>query len=441
MSESSNAAASAASAASAATATTVRYRPWLLVMLAAAGTFALTMGMRQSMGLFVGSINTHTALGLGSVSLAFAFGQLWWGLTQPLAGIVADRAGPGRVLVVGVLLVALGTWLIPQMQSTAGLVFAIGVLAAGGAGMAGPSVLMAATVRLVEPARRGLATGVVNAGGSFGQFVFAPVAQAITSAAGWVAAVQTLAWITLLALPAAWVLRGTSAAEREAAAGGAGQSAAPPETTRQAIARAFADPSYRLLAAGFFVCGFHVAFLATHLPGVVESCGLPPQVGAWALAMLGLFNIVGSIGIGWAIGSGRWRLKSMLALIYTIRGVAVLVFVLAPKTTTVMLTFAAVMGLTFLSTVPPTATLVARFFGPAHLATLFGLVMVTHQVGGFLGAWAGGKAYEMSGTFDWVWYADILLAAAAALIHLPIKEARAVTSPGPATPPCPAPGR
>ncbi|MBL8343013.1 MAG: MFS transporter [Rubrivivax sp.] len=391
------------------------------------------MGARQSMGLFVGSINTHTALGLASVSLAFAFGQLWWGLTQPLAGIVADRAGPGRVLMVGVLLVALGTWLIPQMQSTAGLIFAIGVLSAGGAGMAGPSVLMAATIRLVEPARRGLATGVVNAGGSFGQFVFAPAAQAITSASGWVAAVQALALVTLLALPAAWVLRGLSAAER--AAMPPTEAAAPPETTRQAITRAFADPSYRLLATGFFVCGFHVAFLATHLPGVVESCGLPPRVGAWSLAMLGLFNIVGSIGIGWAIGRARWRLKSMLSLIYAIRGVAVLAFVLAPKTPAVMLTFAAVMGLTFLSTVPPTATLVARFFGPAHLATLFGLVMVTHQVGGFLGAWLGGKAFEAHGSYDWIWVADILLAAAAALIHLPIKEAR---GPAPAARPRPA---
>ena len=161
-------------------------RPLVLVLLAAAGIFALTMGARQSMGLFVGSINTQTGLGLASVSLAFAFGQLWWGLTQPLAGIVADRQGPGRVLVVGVVLVAVGTLLIPLMSSTAGLIFAIGVLAAGGAGMAGPSVLMAATTRLVAPDTRALATGVVNAGGSFGQFIFAPLAQTISTASGWV---------------------------------------------------------------------------------------------------------------------------------------------------------------------------------------------------------------------------------------------------------------
>ncbi len=395
-------------------------RPLLLVLLAAAGTFALTMGARQSMGLFVGGINTHTGLGLAAVSLAFAFGQLWWGLTQPLAGIVADRWGPGRVLVVGVTLVAIGTALIPFMHSTAGLIFAIGVLSAGGAGMAGPSVLMAATTRLVAADKRGLAIGVVNAGGSFGQFVFAPILQAITSAAGWMAALQAMAVITLLALPAAWALRGP------AITAAAGAAAAPRETTREAVSRALQHRSFQLLATGFFVCGFHVAFLGTHLPSVVAACGLPPEVGAWSLAMLGLFNIVGSIGIGWAIGyqNGRWRMKSLLSLIYAARGVAVLLFVLAPKTTTVMLVFAAVMGVTFLSTVPPTAGLVARFFGPAHMATLFGLVMVTHQIGGFLGAYLGGKAFEATGSYDWIWYADILLAVGAALIHLPIREER-----------------
>ena len=403
------------------------------VLLAGAGVFALTMGARQSMGLFVGSLNTSTGLGLASVSLAFAFGQLWWGLTQPFAGIVADRVGPGRVLVVGVLLVAIGTALIPYMTSTAGLIFAIGVLAAGGAGMAGPSVLMAATTRLVAPEKRALATGVVNAGGSFGQFVFAPVAQAISAAAGWAAAVQSMALFTLLALPAAWVLRGRAPAAGAATGAGApgGVATAPREGTMVAIRRAVSDRSFQLLAAGFFVCGFHVAFLATHLPGVVAACGLPPDIGAWSIAMLGLFNIVGSVGIGFLMGyrGGRWRMKSLLSLIYVIRGVAVLIFVLAPKTATVMLVFAAVMGLTFLSTVPPTAGLVAKFFGPANMATLFGLVMVTHQIGGFLGAWLGGKAFEATGSYDWMWYADIVLAVAAALIHLPIREARAQAQP------------
>ncbi|MEQ1805571.1 MAG: MFS transporter [Burkholderiaceae bacterium] len=389
----------------------------LVVLLAAAGVFALTMGTRQSMGLFLNTLNTATGLGLASISLAFGFGQLWWGLTQPFAGIVADRYGAGRVLVTGILLVALGTALIPFMTTTFGLILAIGVLAAGGAGMAGPSVLMSATTRLVAPEKRGIATGIVNAGGSFGQFVFAPIAQAITAAAGWVAAVQSLALFTLLALPAAWVLRGNS---RQLAASPAGSPVAA-KSTREAVAQALRHPGFRLLAAGFFVCGFHVAFIGTHLPGVVASCNLPPEVGAWALALLGLFNIVGSFGIGWAMG--RWRLKSLLSLLYAARGLAVLLFLVAPKTETVMLVFAAVMGLTFLSTVPPTAGLVVKFFGPSRMATLFGIVMVSHQVGGFLGAYLGGKAFEWTGSYDWMWYADIVLAVGAALIHLPIGEA------------------
>jgi predicted MFS family arabinose efflux permease len=393
-----------------------------LVLLAAGGTFALTMGARQSMGLFLGALNTHTGLGIASISLAFAFGQLWWGLTQPLAGMVADRVGAGRVLVVGVLLIAIGTALVPFMTSTAGLILAIGVLSAGGAGMAGPSVLMAATTRLMPPARRGMATGIVNAGGSFGQFVFAPIAQGVSAAAGWVAAVQTLAALSLLALPAAWVLKGNA----PHASGAATAPTAPRESTREAVRRALADPSFRLLATGFFVCGFHVAFIATHLPGVVASCQLPPAVGAWALAVIGLFNIVGSFAIGWAIGhdGGRWRMKSLLSLIYAARALAVLVFVFAPKTSSVMLVFAAVLGLTYLSTVPPTVGLVAKLFGTAHMGLLFGLVMLTHQIGGFLGAWLGGKAFEASGNYDWMWYADIVLAVGAALVHMPIKEAR-----------------
>jgi len=381
------------------------------------------MGARQSMGLFVSTLNTSTGLGIASISLAFAFGQLWWGLTQPFAGIVADRIGAGRVLFAGVLLVALGTAMVPFMTTTAGLILAIGVLAAGGAGMAGPSVLMGATVRLVPPEKRGMATGIVNAGGSFGQFVFAPIAQGVTAAAGWVASLQTLAVVSLLALPAAWVLRGNSVQAANAAAA-AGAAPVKTETTRAALARALADPSYRLLSAGFFVCGFHVAFIATHLPGVVAACQLPPAVGAWSLAVIGLFNIVGSFAMGWAVG--RWRMKSLLVLVYLTRALAVLVFMFAPKTEAVMLVFAAVIGLSYLSTVPPTAGLVAKMFGTAHMATLFGVVMLAHQIGGFLGAYMGGKAFEWTGNYDWMWYADIVLAVGAALVNLPIREARLV---------------
>ncbi len=390
-----------------------RYALWL-VLLAAAGTFALTMGTRQTMGLFLSPLNTATGLGIGSISLAFAFGQLCWGLTQPFAGAVADRIGAARVLLLGCALVAIGTFITPYMTTTAGLIFSIGILSAGGAGMAGPSVLMAATTRLIPAERRGIATGIVNAGGSFGQFVMAPVAGALIAGLGWAGAMQVLALVVLIALPAALVLKGNSV-QLNAATGKKNLSVG------EALREALRNPSFLLLAAGFFVCGFHVAFLATHLPGVVASCGLPPRVAAWSLALLGLFNIVGSVGIGWAVG--RWRMKSLLSLIYASRAVAVLLFLLAPKTEFVMLTFAAVMGLTFLSTVPPTAGLVAKFFGPANMAMLFGVVMLTHQIGGFLGAWLGGKVFEATGNYNWVWYIDIVLAVGAALIHLPIREA------------------
>lgn len=217
-------------------------------------------------------------------------------------------------------------------------------------------------------------------------------------------------------MPAAFFLKGNNV---QVAAPGAKTMG-----TGEAVRLALRTPSFLLLAAGFFVCGFHVAFLATHLPGVVASCGLPTQWGAWALGILGLFNIVGSIAMGWAVG--RWRMKSLLSLVYSVRAIAVLLFLQAPKTGPVVLVFAAVMGVSFLSTVPPTAGLVAKFFGTTHMATLFGLVMLTHQVGGFLGAYLGGKIFDATGSYNWVWYIDIVLAVGAALIHLPIKEAKLV---------------
>jgi predicted MFS family arabinose efflux permease len=302
------------------------------------------------------------------------------------------------------------------MATTAGLIVAIGVLSAGGAGMAGPAVLMATTARLIPERHRGLASGIVNAGGSAGQFLMAPVAGALLVGLGWAGAMQVLGLLVLLALPAAFVLRGLgpSTARQPAVAKherlGAGA----------AIRAALREPSYLMLAAGFFVCGFHVAFIATHLPGVVAACGLPPSVGAWSLATIGLFNIVGSFAIGWAMG--RWRTRSLLSLLYTARALTVLAFLAAPKTELTFLLFSAAIGVTYLSTVPATGNLVAKLFGLRNMATLFGLVFLSHQVGGFLGAWLGGKAFVASGSYDWMWYADIALAIFAAIVHLPIRE-------------------
>ena len=382
----------------------------LPLVLAAAGIFALTMGVRQSQALFIGPLNSHTGIGIASISLAFAVAQLMWGVTQPIAGMFADRHGPGRVIAVGAIAVGLGTALTPYATSTAMLILLIGVIASGGAGAAGPSVLMAAIAKLIPAEKRGFATGIVNAGGSFGQFAIAPIAQGLIGGIGWMAALGTLGFLMLAALPLAFVLRGRAGAV----------AAVSTQTLGSAVSEAMRDSSFLLLGAGFFVCGFHVAFIAVHMPGVIALCGLAPEVGAWSLAIIGLFNIAGSFAVGWAIG--RWRMKSLLSLIYAARGLAVLVFLASPKTEFNVLVFSAVLGVTYLSTVPPTAGLVAKFYGPRYMATLFGIVMLSHQVGGFLGAWLGGKTFEATNSYDWMWYADIALAVFAALIHLPIRE-------------------
>jgi len=383
-------------------------------IIAAAGlVFALIFGVRQSVALFIGPLNSATGLGIASISLAFACAQLMWGVTQPIAGAVADKYGTGRVIAVGAVLVMLGTVLTPHATSTWMLVLLIGVVAAGGGGMAGLGVLMSAVARALPPEKRGIASGMVNAGGSFGQFVVAPLAILFTTMLGWVGALTALGLLSLAIVPLAFVLRGKHPA--------AAQGAVPEKSMKHAVRDAWNDPSFLLLTAGFLVCGFHVAFIATHLPGVVALCGLPPAVGAWALSLIGLFNIAGSFASGWAIG--RWRMKSVLSLIYAARALAVLVFVFAPKTTTTFMIFAIVLGFTYLSTVPPTLGLVGKLHGVRYVATLFGIVMLSHQVGGFLGAWLGGQVFERTGSYDWLWYIDIMLAIGAALIHMPIKEA------------------
>ncbi len=386
------------------------------IISAAALVFALLFGVQQSRALFIGPLNTSTGLGIAAISLGFACAQLMWGITQPFAGALADKYGSGRVIASGAVLVMIGTVLTPYAQTTWMLILLIGIIGAGGAGMAGLGVLMSAVGRVLPPEKRGMASGLVNAGGSFGQFAVVPVAQAMTGAIGWVGAMTGIGVMALAVVPLAWVLRGKAAAPAVGAPG-----SAPDKTMRQAVRDAWRDPSFLYLTAGFFVCGFHVAFIATHLPGVVASCMLPPEVGAWSLALIGLFNIAGSFTAGWAIG--RWRMKSVLSLLYAARAVAVLVFLAAPKTSTTFLIFAVVIGFTYLATVPPTVGLVAKLHGMRFMATLFGMVMLSHQIGGFLGAWLGGKLFEATGSYDWMWYIDIVLAIGAALIHLPIKEA------------------
>jgi predicted MFS family arabinose efflux permease len=294
----------------------------------------------------------------------------------------------------------------------------LGVLSAAGAGAGSFSILIGATAQRLPPDRRPFAAGFINAGGSFGQFVFSPLVQFLIASSGWVLAMLSLAATTLLTIPLAWLMKG-----RKPAPGLAAASARVDEfTLGRQVREALRDKSYLCLHAGFFTCGFHIAFLVTHLPGEVALCGLPAGVSATALGLIGLFNIAGSLIAG-ALGQ-RYRMKWLLAAIYGGRAVLICLYLLAPKTALTFYLFAAALGFSWLATVPPTAGLVGKLFGTRYLSTLFGLTLLSHQVGGFFGAWLGGLSFVHFGNYEWMWYADILLALAAALVNLPIREAR-----------------
>jgi MFS family permease len=394
-----------------------------VVTLSAAGILMVTMGARQSLGLFVSPLNTSTGLGIASISLAMAVGQFMWGAIQPVAGAVADRYGPEKVLVGGLLLLALGSAVTPFMGSTWGLIVSLGLLSAMGSGAGSFSVLIGAATSRLPLESRGAASGVINAGGSFGQFVFAPILQKLIQTVGWMGAMWSLAVMVLAALP----LVGTLMRPIE---GGPQKAAAADEPGMwKSVTGAMADRSYLCLHAGFFTCGFHIAFLVTHLPGEVDLCGLPPAVASWSLAIIGLSNIFGSLYAGSCVA--RYRSKYVLFWMYASRALLVAAYLLAPKTDLTFYLFAAGLGFTWLATVPPTAAIVGKLFGVRYLGTLFGLTLLSHQIGGFLGAWLGGLALTQFGDFSWMWYADIALAAAAAVVNLPIREA-AVAKPQPA---------
>ena len=385
----------------------------LVVTLAAAGILMVTMGARQSLGLFIAPIETSTGLGIATISLALAIGQFTWGAIQPVAGAVADRYGPRTVLIGGLVILALGCAITPFMGTGIELIVSLGLLSAMGSGAGSFSVLIGAAAQRLPIEARGSASGVINAGGSFGQFVFAPILQKLIQSIGWMGAMWAMALMTLAALPLVGKL--TRPVEGEVKhtheEGGLGK----------AIRTAMKDPSYLLLHAGFFTCGFHIAFLVTHLPGEVNLCGLPPAVASWSLAIIGLANIFGSLYAGSCVA--KYRSKYVLAAMYGSRAVLVILYLMAPRTELTFYIFAAGLGFTWLATVPPTAAIVGKLFGIRYLATLFGLTLLTHQIGGFLGAYLGGLAISQFGDFTWMWYADIVLATLAAIFNLPIREA------------------
>lgn len=387
---------------------------WTLVISAAA-IMIVTMGIRQSMGLFVSPLNTSTGLGIVTVSFAMAVAQFTWGAVQPIFGMLADRVGSFKVIVLGTLMLALGLALTPFMSSGFGLMFAIGILTAAGAGAGSFSILIGAAAQRLPAERRSTASGIINAGGSLGQFIFAPLTQALISSFNWVVAIFVLAVTSLSTILLALPLREKRTVTEERAV-----TQADGVTLREQLRAAFKDRSYLCLHVGFFTCGFHIAFLVTHLPGEVNLCGLPASVGAASIAIIGLANVVGSIYAGW-LGQTQ-RMKMILFWMYASRSFAIAIYLVAPKTELTFYIFAATLGFTWLATVPPTAGLIGKLFGPRYLGTLFGFALLSHQIGGFFGAWLGGITFVQSGSYQWMWYADIVLASAAALVNLPIRE-------------------
>ena len=385
---------------------------WITTLMAAA-ILMITMGARQSMGLYVGPLNTDTGLGIVTISLAMAIGQFVWGAIQPIAGAFADKYGPRPVLLTGLFTLVIGSALTPFITSSWVLILTMGVLTAMGAGACSFSVLLGAAAQRMPAESRGAASGIINAGGSFGQFVFAPIIQKLIQWLGWMGSMWSMAAVTLLAIPLLNRLSSDTHAPAKAAD--------PEGGLKKAVQDAMRNPSYLLLHLGFFTCGFHIAFLVTHLPTEVGLCGLTPAVASWSLAIIGLANILGSLYAGSCINT--YRSKYILASMYGSRALLIAMYLAAPKTEWTFYIFAMGLGFTWLATVPPTAALVGKLFGIRYLATLFGLTLLSHQIGGFLGAYLGGLVFTANGDYQWMWWVDIALSGMAAIINLPIKEA------------------
>lgn len=378
----------------------------------------LSFGPRSVLGLFLVPMTETQGWSREIFALSLAIQNLMWGIGQPFAGAVADRYGTGRVLAFGGLVYAGGLVLMAWAPTPAWLHVSAGLMIGLGMAAASFSIVLAAFGRRVPPEKRPMVFGIGTAAGSMGQFLFAPMGRAFIADYGWEQALILLG-VIMLAIPVlAFALRGRS--DQSAAADFIKN-----QTLTQAVTQAFAHRSYVLLVIGFFVCGFHVAFITAHLPAYLEDLGMDPTLGAWSLALIGLFNVIGSLASG--VISGRYSKPIFLALIYLARAAIIALFLILPISTLTVLVFSATMGLLWLSTVPPTSALVAIMFGPKYMATLMGIVFFNHQLGAFLGVWLGGRLYDTTGSYDVVWYLGIALGILAAIVHWPIREARADT--------------
>jgi MFS family permease len=384
--------------------------PLLALIVAGCLIAALTNGLRTSLGLFTLPLTADLGLSRESWGLAMAIQNLAWGVAQPIAGGFADRYGTARVVVAGLLIYAAGLALMVVSPSASLMYLSAGILAGIGIATSSFSVVMVAFGRSVPQEKRSLIFGVATAASSFGQFAIAPLGQLFIQSFGWEQTLLYMAVSLVAVIPLAYALRGRSAQTP-------GQADLP---FMQALARAWGYGSYRLLVIGFFVCGFHLAFINVHMPAFLVQCGLTPEVGSWSIAVIGLFNIAGSLLSGYL--GGRFPKQLLLATIYFSRAVAIALFVFLPITATSAYLFSAAIGLLWLSTVPLTAGLVSLFFGARYLGMLYGIAFLSHQIGAFLGVWLGGFVYDQTGEYSLVWYLGILLGLASAALHIPIRE-------------------
>jgi MFS family permease len=382
------------------------------VLICGAAIVTLSMGIRHGFGLWLQPITQTQGWGRQEFAFAMAIQNLSWGFMGIFAGMVADKFGAFRVIAWGGLIYCVG--LLGMAWATDPWVFALFTGVIIGTAQAGTTyaVIYGVIGRNVPTERRSWAMGVAAAAGSFGQFLMVPVEGLLISQMGWETALVILAAAALLIIPLAWGLR-------EPALSAPGQ-VQRDQTIAQALTEAFRYPSFQLLMAGYFVCGFQVVFIGVHMPSYLKDQGLAPQVASYALALIGLFNVLGTYVAG-ALGQ-KMAKKSILAFIYTARSVAIVLFLLAPLTPTSVYVFSGVMGLLWLSTVPVTNAAVAQIFGISHLSMLSGFIFFSHQIGSFLGVWLGGYLYDKTGSYDVVWYLAIALGVFAALVNLPVRE-------------------
>jgi len=386
----------------------------LPVIIIAGCIIAMTsFGVRSTFGLFTLPVTVEFGWGRETYGLALAVQNLVWGLVQPIAGGMADRYGTAKTLSVGAIIYASGLLLMALGGTEASLYLGGGVLSGIGIGTASFAVVMAAFGRAVPAEKRSFVFGIATAASSAGQFVFAPLGQQFINSFGWQTTLIYFAFALMLILPLSFALKGKTV-----------HSADDTEDlpVLETLSRAFKHRSYNLLVAGFFVCGFHLAFITVHMPAYLVQCGLSPDVGSWALALIGLFNIIGSLTAGYL--GGKVPKQFLLASIYLSRVVVTGLFLLIPVSEVSAYLFAAFTGLLWLATVPPTAALVSGFFGPKYMGMLYGFAFLSHQVGSFFGVWLGGVVFDRTGSYDLVWYLGILLGLAATALHIPISEKR-----------------